>query len=276
MNRSLQRALLAIYRAATAVGLLKRGPGRRAVEVAYLGYKRLFEAGSPKRLLPYVEAGSTVIDVGANIGFFTLPFARWVGPQGRVIALEPEDLNHRRLAARLAAAGLSDRVALYEAAAAEESGRQRLAVNPDHPGDHKLATEGAENSVEIDAFALDDLIAENPGPTVSLVKIDVQGAELRVIKGAHGLIERDRPALLVEIDPGASDADGSPAARIVLSLLVGLGYEFRPWTRRGAGKPQDLEAIVEAAKAVGYLDVLCVSAADRAASRALVQVAGRR
>ena len=266
MSIRFRKSAQSLYVVAAKTGLLNRGSGRRAFEYAYLHYKRLFEAGSPKRLLPYVEAGSTVVDVGANIGFFTLPFARWVGPEGRVIALEPEGENHRRLAARLAAAGLSERVSVFEAAAAEKSGRLRLAVNPDHPGDHKLTADNAENSegpsVEIDAYALDDLLAKQSGPPVSLMKIDVQGAELRVVQGTLGVIERDRPALLVEIDPAATNHDGAPGAPILLALLAERGYCFRPWTRKGAGEPLDAEAIIAAARASGYLDVLCLRVED--------------
>ena len=262
MNRSLQRSLLAAYRAAATSGLLNRGPGRRAVEAAYLGYKRLFEAGPPDRLRPHVPAGSTVIDVGANIGFYALPFARWVGPEGRLIALEPEAANHRRLVARMTAAGLADRALLFEAAAADRSGRLRLAVNPHHPGDHKLAPEGAEAAVEIAAHALDDLLAAHPGPPVSLIKIDVQGAELQVIQGSLELIGRDRPALLVEIDPHVPGTATETAATQLLSLLAETGYAFRPWTRRGAGAVQPPEAITAAAEAAGYLDVLCLAEQD--------------
>jgi len=199
-----------------------------------------------------------VIDVGANIGYFTLPFARRVGPQGRVIALEPEAVNFTRLSARLDKAGLAGRALLFEAAAAERSGRERLAINPAHPGDHKLADETAAHSVEIDAHALDELIDAHPGPPVSLIKIDVQGAELRVVLGARDLIARDRPALLVEIDPAIAGSAGDAASEL-LAMLGDLGYAFHPWGRRGAGAPQPPEAILAAAKAAGYLDVFCGS-----------------
>jgi len=257
VNRHLQTALLAVYRGIAARGLLAGGPGRRLFEAAYFGYKRHFEAGSPKRLEHVIAEGSTVIDVGANIGFYAVPFARRVGPQGRVIAFEPERANHRRLTARIAAAGLADRALLFEAAAAERSGRLRLAVNPDHPGDHKLAPDGAEGGVEIAAHALDDLLAAHPGPPVSLVKIDVQGAELRVIRGARDLIGRDRPALFVEIDPDALASMGD-SVEALIAMMDRLGYVGRVWTRHGQG------AVLDAGNctAIGnsYVDALFVPA----------------
>jgi FkbM family methyltransferase len=260
VNRRLQAILLAAYRGFGASGLLARGPGRRLFEAAYFGYKRCFEAGPIRALRAHVPAGTTAIDVGANIGFFTMPFAEWVGPRGRVIALEPESVNYRRLTTRIAAARLTDRVLAFNAAAAETSGPMRLTINPHHPGDHKLAPAGAEDGAAIEAHALDDLIAAHPGPRVSLIKIDVQGAELRVIKGALGLIESHRPALLVEIDPTAADEAGTAAAPALLALLAGRGYVFMAWTRRGPGEPLSPEAVVKRAEAAGYLDILCVGA----------------
>ena len=72
-------------------------------------YKQYFEAGPIDRLQEFVPSGSLVIDVGANVGFFSLRFAKWVGKGGKVISIEPEDRNYNRLIAA-PKAGLFDRV----------------------------------------------------------------------------------------------------------------------------------------------------------------------
>jgi hypothetical protein len=90
MKDQIAEGLVRIYGRATKGGILDRPRPRRAFEGVYLGYKRLIEAGPVDQLRELVTRGSTVIDVGANIGFFSLRFARWVGPSGRVIAIEPE------------------------------------------------------------------------------------------------------------------------------------------------------------------------------------------
>src|SRR5260370_40368150 len=74
---------------------LQRFPGFNRVFLAlYPIYKKYFEAGPIDRLREFVPAGTLVIDVGANVGFFSLRFARWVGDGGKVIAIEPEDKNY--------------------------------------------------------------------------------------------------------------------------------------------------------------------------------------
>lgn len=79
--------------------------------------------------------------------------------------------------------------------AAEASGTLRLKINPHHPGDHKIGDEG----VPVAAHALDDLMAARGWPPVSLIEIDVEGAEERVLDGARLTIERSAPALYLAL-----------------------------------------------------------------------------
>src|SRR5437868_9451316 len=105
--RLIQRGLLRAYSAVRRTGLFDSGPGRDAFEGAYWAYKSLIEARDLGALGAFVAKGSTVVDVGANIGFFTLRFAEWVGPDGRVVAIEPESRNFDCLWARVARRGLA-------------------------------------------------------------------------------------------------------------------------------------------------------------------------
>lgn len=250
-RRAIQGSLLAAYSALARSGLLSSGPARRAFEGLYLLYKQTLEAGSVRRLHPYVRPGSTVIDAGAHIGFFTLPLARWVGAEGRLLAVEPEERNFARLGARLERAGLAARVETIRGVLAERSGDFRVAINPLHPGDHRLAEEGTP----VAGWSLDDLLAERPGPPVSFIKIDVQGAELRVIEGASEVLARDRPALLVEVEPPVIvEMGGTPE-----DLLAGLderGYRGHLWVGGVLSGPLDNEALLAHAVARDHVDVL--------------------
>lgn len=251
MKSRFQRLLLGGYAAVARTGALDAGPGRRAFEAAYLGYKRFVEAGAVARLRRHVAPGSTVIDVGANIGYFTRAFAEWVGPEGRVLAVEPEPRNVASLRRRLRKAGLDGRVEVLEGVAAERSGAFRLAVNPTHPGDHKLSEDG----VEVQGWSIDDLIDQRPGRRVSFIKIDVQGAEDQVIAGAERLLARDLPTLLVEIDAAAMAAMGQ-SAEALLAKIAAFGYEGRVWSRTGTGKILSVDQQLQAAQLAGYVDIL--------------------
>jgi FkbM family methyltransferase len=256
MTLNASNAMLALYARAVKTGALDRPRPRRAFESLYLAYKRLVEAGPVEGLRALVADGSTAIDVGANIGFFSLRFAQWVGPTGRVIAIEPEARNAASLRARVARAGMSGVVDCIQAAAADRPGTLSLALTPGHPGDHHLA----ETGQPIQAVTLDGLTAQDPR-RVALVKIDVQGAETLVIAGARRLLEEQRPAVFVEVHEPSLARLGS-SARELIESLVELGFAGHRLTRRGAGarlEPDEMLAQL-AQSSTGYIDILFLAA----------------
>lgn len=248
-------ALLAVYGRAAASGFLDRPLARRAFESAYLGYKRLIEAGHVNQLRSVIEPGSTVIDVGANIGFFALKFGRWVGPGGRVIAIEPEGRNIATLRRRVRRARLETVIECVEAAAADRPGEVKLAVNPAHPGDHRLANEGAL----VRAVTIDELTSGD-SRNVALVKIDVQGAEMLVLAGARRVIETHHPAIFVEVDDSALEQFGSSGNELIENLGA-QGYTGHVLTGRGI---EAATAPTLTTKSIdGYIDVLFLPEATR-------------
>lgn len=249
MRQTVSNALVGLYERANSAGAFDRPRSRRAFESVYLAYKLLIEAGPIDALCGLVTQGSTVIDVGANIGFFSVRFARWVGPSGRVVAIEPEARNMDSLRRRIDRAGLSGTVDCVQAAAADRPGQLRLAVTFGHPGDHHLADAGEP----VQAVTLDEIVADDPRP-VTLVKIDVQGAETMVIAGARRVIEAQRPAVFVEVDQ-ASLVNLRSSPRDLIETLVGLGYAGHMLTRRGIGAREEPEDLI-ARSSAGYIDVL--------------------
>jgi FkbM family methyltransferase len=246
---------LRAYRLVVASGLLNRPRPRRAFESSYLAYKLLVEAGPVERLRPWVPAGATVVDIGANIGFFAVRFGRWVGTDGTVLAVEPELRNVSSLSERLGRAGLDGVVEVVHAAVDKEPGTVMLEINPTHPGDHHLG----ETGVPVPAVTLDDLAAAHR--PVALIKIDVQGAEVRVLQGATRVLAEDRPAIFIEIDNRSLQRFGATATEL-MALLSQAGYLGRELTRSGFGPPEAPEELGRRA-ADDYMDALFVSA-DRA------------
>ena len=243
------RPLLGAYARLAATGVLERPLARRLFESAYLAYKRTIEAGPITLLRPLVAPGSTVVDVGANIGFFTLLFGRWVGPAGRVVAIEPEGRNIGTLRRRIRSAGLEGVVECIHAAAADRPGERRLRVNPRHPGDHRLSERGDP----VPGVTIDDLTAADRRP-ISLLKIDVQGAESLVLAGARRVVEARRPAIFVEVDDAALRELGSSAAELI-GGLVDLGYTGHTLERGAIGEAQPPSALI-AMSIDAYVDVL--------------------
>jgi FkbM family methyltransferase len=253
MKRLAQQAGLAVYGAFVRTGVMKQPLARRLFLAVYSAYKTWIESGPVDRLKDLVVPGSTVVDVGANVGFFTLKFARWVGERGHVIAIEPDLLNFETLAGKISAAGLQDRVHLHQAAATKETGAVRLQRNELHPGDHRITFGGA--GIMVPAITVDGVIAAAGATSVSLVKVDVQGAEMLVLAGAERTLTTLRPALFVEVDDRALGSFGSSACDLV-AHVESAGYVMHELTNDGPPRKLSHERLFAKLKGGSYSDVL--------------------
>src|ERR1700676_1458623 len=144
----IKNSAVQLFELAAKLGIHRLPLFERVFLVLYAGYKRHFEAGPIERLQEFIPEGSLVIDVGANVGFFALRFAQWVGVGGEVVAIEPEDRNYQALLAALNREGLSGRVRAMKAVAAASAGPMFLEINQLHPADHKLSRDGTGVAVE--------------------------------------------------------------------------------------------------------------------------------
>ncbi len=144
----------------------------------------------------HIASGSTVVNVGANVGYTSLVLSRIVGPHGQVIALEPEPLNFRLLCINTARAG---NVLPIHTAAGDTTGTIRLNRSATNAGDHRTAPhEDALGGVDVPVVALDDLLATR---RIAAIVCDTQGFDHRVIAGAGEVISRCRPLISVEFWP---------------------------------------------------------------------------
>ena len=257
-----RREMLAIFIRDSAVKLFgltaKLGLRRlplfdRAFLALYAIYKERFEAGPIDRLKEFVPEGALVIDVGANVGFFALRFARWVGDGGKVIAIEPEDRNYDSLLRALDKAGLSKRVEPLKAVAAAAAGKLSLEINPLHPADHKISRDGT--GLQVNAVTLDALVPDKAKLRPALVKIDVQGAEMMVLKGATEILTIAGPALFVELHEGGLNMYGSSISAI-MDHLSQFGYEAYWLQPTGPHRKTSAKEIHATASDTSYVDVL--------------------
>ncbi len=143
-----------------------------------------------------------VLDVGANEGLFTLFFRKRVGPGGRVIALEPSERELTHLKRNLRINRFLD-VEVVPLAVGDHVGRARLSLaEAGHAGHNALGTPAApwvergRFQVEVEVSTLDTLSDARNWPRIALIKMDIEGSELRALRGADRLLARDRPMLL--------------------------------------------------------------------------------
>lgn len=172
----------------------------------------------------HVRPGDIVCDIGANKGSFIYWLSRWCR-DGRVIAFEPQPQFAQRLSAVCRALRL-DNVTVEARAVFSHSGSQDLFVPKGHsPGaslTHRAAEAESFTTLPVPVVALDDYFDEND--KVTLLKIDVEGAELGVLKGAERILRQHAPLLVFECE-NRHLAPGNVGD--VFSYLNGLGYEGR-------------------------------------------------
>jgi FkbM family methyltransferase len=144
------------------------------------------------------EPGSTVFDVGGHAGIFALSLARAVGSSGFVVSFEPLPANAERIEANAQRCGISN-IQVKRVASGSSSGTVRFTAAKDPALGHLArSTDSGDPTIEVEMTTLDETWEELGRPRVSVVKIDAEGAELDVVAGAHELIERESPLILVE------------------------------------------------------------------------------
>jgi FkbM family methyltransferase len=193
----------------------------------------LYEADVAHVMMRVLHDGDVALDVGANIGFFTVMMAKLTAPGGRVAAFEPGPDNLARLRRNIATAGV-DNVTVIEQPASDAAGPIRFYLNSDVSGGHALWDPGsfpgntkslAEPRIaRAMATTLDAVVQELDLPPPRLIKIDTEGAEHRVLAGATGLL-RDRrvPYIVAELhDFGLHQLGSSP--RELRRFMQGFGY----------------------------------------------------
>jgi len=168
--------------------------------------------------------GAVVVDAGANVGAYTLPAARLVGPAGRVIAFEAHPATFGFLARNVAANGLANVTALNLALGAGP-GRVAMAFSPANPGETHVATAAETRTTEVAMVALDDALEGQGLGAVDYLKIDVEGFELPVLRGAARTIAAS-PGIVIQTELQPRHA-GRYGHRIedIAALLRGLGLD---------------------------------------------------
>ena len=191
-----------------------------------------FEPGTRNALRNLVEPSSLVLDIGANIGAHSLLLAQLVGPQGRVLSFEPTDFAFRKLCRNLDLnPDLALRVTPFHCFLAEKDDQDvpdaiysswPLVEGEDLHAKH-LGQPMPTNKAR--ARSIDGVLAEMGNPAVQLVKIDVDGFETEVLRGASSLLSVSRPIFMMELSPYVLDERGS-SLEDLLACFAPHGYQF--------------------------------------------------
>jgi FkbM family methyltransferase len=191
----------------------------------------LYEPATLIALRQFAVEGAVMIDAGANAGWITLACSAWVGAAGRVMAFEPSRREYERLAEHVRLNGLTN-VETYPAALGASPGVGELRVaDGQYSGlntlGDRLAYDGVAvariEPVEVDTI---DAFAARRGLTrLDVMKLDVEGAELDVLRGAAETIRRFRPAIVFEAFAPALAAHGHTTGELG-DFIASLGYDL--------------------------------------------------
>jgi FkbM family methyltransferase len=170
-----------------------------------------------------LDIGSVFVDVGANVGIYTLAVARHLSRGGgRVICFEPHPVNFARLREHIVLNGL-DNITAEELGVSDAPGQLEVAGS-EHPGNWTLLSQGPLRFT-IALTTLDDYFAKHPVERLDAIKLDIEGVEPKAIQGARRTIERFRPVITFEINPHLLQRMGSGVDEL-LDLIEGLGYRI--------------------------------------------------
>jgi len=185
----------------------------------------VYERSSINLVESRIQPGQTFVNVGANIGYFTLILARLVGVTGHGYAFEPEPDNFKLLAENVKLNGYEN-ITIINSAVSNATGTLTLYLNDkQNRGDHRIwDNTGARVKTTVDVVTLDEYLS-CLDEHIDFIKMDVQGAEAGVIEGAERILDEDGPMILMEFWPwGLRQAGHDPIDMI--NGLVRHGYSI--------------------------------------------------
>lgn len=188
--------------------------------VIYPYFKRRQDKQEIALMKKYIQTGDVVLDIGANIGFYTKILSELVGENGKVYAFEPDNTNYGYL---MENAGHLKNVVFFNKAVSDKTGKITLYHSDLLNVDHKTyATENYTSTTEIDCVAIDDVV---PGHKVDFIKIDIQGFEYFAFKGMENVFAKmENLKIVTEFYPYGIKKSGISSTDFINLLLQ---YNFK-------------------------------------------------
>lgn len=188
-----------------------------------------------------IKPGDTVLDIGANIGFFTILMADLIGETGKSYSFEPLPRNFKLLNRSIEENGFAGRATIEHAAVGETQGTLKLISPPTETlnlGGAFLKTGDTQVppghiAEEVTVIRLDNYSIERP---VKFIKIDVEGAELLALRGAMNILTEDKPVIMAELNPPQLRKVSSCTSAQFISEINKCGYNCYELNSGNVGK----------------------------------------
>ena len=177
--------------------------------------------------------GMNILDIGANIGYYTALFSQLAGDKGSVIAIEPDLESYKYLSKSINSFNYKN-VLSFHLAASDIKQKLPLFISKENRGDNRLySTNQKRNSIMVDCLTVDELLEENKMENLDLIKIDVQGYEPKVLKGMLKIVRSSKKLMLLsEFWPkGILQAGESP--KEFLTMLRKMQFQLFELKKNG-------------------------------------------
>jgi len=186
---------------------------------------RPYEAETTELLLQLLKPEMTFVDVGAHVGYYSLLASIKVGPKGKVYSFEPEPYNYNLLIRNIMLNGCKNIFAIQKAVA-DFTGKTNFIIAP-YSVSHSLYSNGTVPNIamiQVEVVSLDDFFGQLGWPKVDVLKMDIEGAEVKAFRGMKRLCERYPDLILItEFKPRRLHAAGSSEEEF-FEALSSLGF----------------------------------------------------
>lgn len=198
-----------------------------------LAIYHVHEPITTKLIQGFVNEGDVVLDIGANIGYYSLLLSRLVGDDGLVIAVEPDPMNMDLLKLNLRINRIANVQTVHAAISDCEATALLFLSNRANWHSLKPTSHATGRTIEVRTTTIDALVSKM-AVHVALIRMDIEGHEWQALRGAAQTLQRYKPHLVIEVHAAYLGCD---ATRDMLSWLAGLGYESQLLVLRGDDSP---------------------------------------
>jgi len=190
--------------------------------VPYLLTYGVYEEYETELFKKSIKPGMVVVDIGANIGYYSLIAARLVGISGKVYAFEPETNNYNILISNIKINNFTNIIIPIQKAVLDKCGKTNLFIDKYNLGLHSISknniTTKSSGFIEAETTTIDSFLRNMQSKRVDLIKIDVEGSEGFIIRGAEETLKHNNPKIIMEFSPRTLKNAGSEAIDLLLDL----------------------------------------------------------
>lgn len=205
-----------------------------------------------------IKPAMTVIDIGANLGYYTALASHCVGNQGLIIAFEPEPNFFKLLSKNISRNNLKN-VKLFEMAIADKNGISELHLSDENKGHNSLiSSEELKTSVNVKTTTLDKFLASQKIIKVDMMKMDIEGAEILAIEGMKNTLIKHMPLLFLEFSPHSIVKLNRYPMDFLLTLHeIGYSVFEIDKTHQRLNNVTDFQKFIERIPKEKYADIYC-------------------